>query len=516
MTSMFRQSVLGALAALTVVAAPAGAQDSPFVEHLQDHLKLSVSDRARWESVSYFDPHSGPTNNQYDFYANRLRAGMTLSYETVEFVVEGQDTRLVNLPGADSINPAVGGPMGPGAAYYRNTADRDQGETFIRRGYATIRNFGIPGVSGRFGRFGYNTGLEKPAKEPALAWLQKARLSQRLIGEFEYTHVGRSFDGAMAMYDQGPFNVTAMVGHPTSGGFNVNANYDLKDIDVVSAAVSLVEPGFDKQLSLQGFYLYYADNRDPLRDPTSPMVLDNRPKTGECREGASTDKSRNCDDGNIQISTFGGNVAKLVDAGPGKIDLVGWLAIQAGDWQSQDHIGWAYAVETGYQLPSVATKPWLRVGFFRSSGDDDPSDSHHHTFFQMLPTARQYAMTPFYNLMNNQDLFVQAILKPVQNVTVAATGHWLRTTESADLWYAGGGATSDTVFGYTGINTQHHRGLAYLVDFDFSYKATDYLTLGGYYGHMFGQGGPQAVFHCPDADFGFIELTLAYDKAWKN
>lgn len=517
MGTTLRQWILGSVAVLSLAAGPARGEDSPFAEHLRDHLKLSVSDRARWESVSYFDPISGPSNNQYDFYANRLRAGMTLSYKTVEFVVEGQDTRLGNLPGADSINPLAGGPMGPGAAYYKNTADRDQGETFLRRGYATLRDFGIPGVSARFGRFGYNAGMEKMPKDPALAWLQRARISQRLIGEFEYTHVGRSFDGAMAMYDQGAFNLTAMASHPTSGGFNVNANYELNEIDVVSAVASLVEPEFDKQLSLQTFYIYYADRRDSLRDPNNPMILDNRPKTGSsCAGGGSAEKYRTCDDDNIEISTFGGNVVKLVDAGPGKIDLVGWLAGQAGDWQSLDHLAWAYAVEAGYQLPSVATKPWFRLGFFRSSGDDNPDDSHHQTFFQMLPTARAYAMTPFFNLMNNQDLFLQTILKPCNKVTMAATAHWLRTTESADLWYTGGGATSNKIFGFTGINTQGRQELAYMVDFDFSYKATDFLTLGGYYGHMFGQGATSASFCCPDADFGFIEMTLAYDKVWKD
>jgi hypothetical protein len=37
-----------------------------------------------------------------------LRAGASLGFPTVEFVIEGQDTRMVNLPGGDSINSGAG------------------------------------------------------------------------------------------------------------------------------------------------------------------------------------------------------------------------------------------------------------------------------------------------------------------------------------------------------------------------------------------------------------------------
>ena len=70
----------------------------------RDPLTLSASDRVRGEFVSWFDPAGPKSNNNYDFFANRLRAGATLSFSMLEVVVEGQDTELVNLPGADAIN----------------------------------------------------------------------------------------------------------------------------------------------------------------------------------------------------------------------------------------------------------------------------------------------------------------------------------------------------------------------------------------------------------------------------
>jgi hypothetical protein len=476
---------------------------------LRDHLTLSASDRARGEFVSWFNPAGPKSNNNYNFFANRLRFGATFSLPPVEFVVEGQDTELVNVPGADSINSGPGtnglGPLGPGAVYFANTMTRDQGELFLHLGYATVRDFGLPGVSARVGRFGYNHGLEKPAKDPSVLWLQRSRISQRLIGNFDYTNVGRSFDGVQALYDRGPFNLTLMGSHPTAGGFNVNANHEISKLDLASGTASLVEPEGLQPTSAQFFYLYYGDRRDLV-------ATDNRlrnPPPGQTCTGVNSYLFRSCDLNNITINTFGADVIHLRDLGPGKIDLLGWVAGQFGDWQSLHHTGWAYDVEAGYQLPEVVLKPWLRYGFYRGSGDKNPADHDHNTFFQMVPTARLYALFPFYNMMNNQDMFLQAILKPLPGLSATVSGHWLRATESTDLWYSGGGATSSTFFGYAGINVQGRHELSYLTDLELSYAVDKHLTLYSYYGRAIGQGIMSANFVGNNADYGYIEATVS-------
>ena len=483
----------------------AGADD--FV--LLDHVTLSASDRVRGEFVSWFNPAGPKSNNNYNFFANRLRFGGTVSLPMVEFVVEGQDTELVNLPGADSINSGPGtkglGPLGPGAVYFANTMTRDQGELFLHLGYATVKDFGLPGVSVRGGRFGYNNGLEKPAKDPTLLWLQRARISQRLIGNFDYTNVGRSFDGVQGLYDRGPFNLTLMGSHPTAGGYNVNANHTISKVDVVAATASLVEPEGLQPTSAQFFYMYYGDRRDLV-------ATDNRPRNpppGQTCTGANSYLFRSCDLNNITINTFGANVIHLLDLGPGQIDLLGWVAGQFGDWQSLHHTGWAYDTEIGYQLPEVVLKPWLRYGFYRGSGDKNPTDHDHNTFFQMVPTARLYALFPFYNMMNNQDMFLQGIVRPLPGLSAAVSGHWLRATESTDLWYAGGGATSSTFFGYSGIASQGRHELSYLTDLEITYTFNKHLAFYTYYGRAFGQGIVSANFAGNNADYGYIEVTVS-------
>jgi alginate export protein len=487
----------------------AAAASDDFV--LRDHVTLSASDRVRGEFVSWFDPAGPKSNNNYNFFANRLRFGATLGFPTIEFVIEGQDTRLVNLPGADAINSGAGtanlGALGPGAVYFANTASRDQGELSLHLGYATVKDFGLPGVSARVGRFGYNHGLEKPAHDPTLQWLQRWRISQRLIGNFDYTHSGRSFDGAQALYDHGPFNLTLMGSHPTFGGYNVNANKEIEKIDVVAGTASLVEPEGLAPTSAQFFYLYYGDRRGLL-------VTDNRPRdlpTGQsCSTGNNSYLIRSCDHRNIAISTFGANVIHLIDLGPGKMDLLGWVAGQFGDWQSLHQSAWAYDTEIGYQLPDVALKPWLRFGFFRASGDQNRADHGHETFFQMLPTSRQYAMFPFFNMMNSQDLFLQGVVRPLPGLSAAVSGHWLRLTEAADLWYSGAGATSNTFFGYSGIGSQGRHELSYLTDLEITYAVNKHLTLYTYYGRATGQGIVSASFAGNNADYGYMEATLAF------
>jgi len=219
---------------------------------------------------------------------------------------------------------------------------------------------------------------------------------------------------------------------------------------------------------------------------------------------------RQADDGAIEIYTIGANLSHVMALGPGKLDLLAWAATQYGDWQSESHDAWAYALELGFQLPDVWAKPWLRVGLDQSSGDSDPNDDNHETFFQVLPTARLYAQFPFYNLMNNRDLFGQLILRPHPIVTLLASAHWLRVSEGNDFLYAGGGATSNSAFGFGGTATGGRNGIGTMVDLSASVQALENLALSGYYAHVFGCGMIDQAFEGNDASYAYIEATLSF------
>lgn len=489
-----RRCGLAACCAGCVLAvAPTGA-GAAAAGDWRDSVSFTLSDRARVELVDWFRPPDGVASHgahQYAFFGNQLRAGVNVVLPHLQLAVEVQDTRLANVPDDASLPPPQGA-LGPGAVYFLNTSDTSQGETFLKQGFLTLRRRGF---TARLGRLEYREGLETVPGDPTLAFLKRVRIAERLVGPFDFTHVTRSFDGAVLAYDDPGWNATAMGLRPTRGGFEVSANRELDDVSVAGLAVTAKRLPFSAALpaDLRLFYLYFDDRRH------EPLKVDNRPLA-----------AREADRDAIGVHSIGCHALTAVEAGPGVLDGLVWAVGQLGEWGELDHAAWAYAAEIGYQLARLPAQPWLRVGVNRSSGDGDPGDGDHDTFFQLLPTARVYAQLPFFNLMNNQDVFAQVILRPHSRITLRTDYHWLSLTERSDLWYAGGGATNDQLFGYSGAPSGGDRELAHLVDVSLTIALHRRVTLGGYYGHAFGRDVVRVSFAGADADYGFAELTFRY------
>jgi hypothetical protein len=250
-------------------------------------------------------------------------------------------------------------------------------------------------------------------------------------------------------------------------------------------------PGVEARL----FWIHYLDERPEKGDV---VVLDNRPLA--VRQG---------DDDELAIETFGVDAVLARDVGGVTFDAMTWLVGQTGDWQSQDHAAWAAAVEGGVRFQKVATKPWVRAGYFRSSGDDDPDDGDHDTFFQLIPTSRLYAFSPFYNLMNNQDVMVQLITRPLPALGTRTDFHWLSVSEDEDILYLGGGATKQKFFGYGGSPAGGDDDTAIVLEQTLTYTVSRNVDLHGYVGHAFGGDVVDNGFPSDgDLTYGFLEATL--------
>jgi hypothetical protein len=454
----------------------------------RDRVTFIASERLRGEVVDWFRPRSGAADagaHRYGFIASQLRGGASVVLPHAQFTLVLQDTRLGNIPDDASLAPPVGN-LGPGAIYFAHTKQRTQGEPFLKLGFVTLRRAGLAAT---IGRYEYRDGLETVPGDPTLAALKRTRIAERLVGPFEFTHVTRSFDGGRLAWDRPAWNVTAFGTRPTQGGFEVSANREL-DLTLAGAAFTMKRLPHFPPTDARLFYLYYRDGRDDV------LKVDNRALP-----------IRTADRARIDVHTAGGHALTVVDVGPGRLDLLGWVALQAGAWGADDHAAWAYAAEVGYQLPASFAAPWLRIGYDRSSGDDDPADRDHRTFFQLLPTARTYAQLPFYNLMNTGDAFAQLLLAPHERVTLRCDYHWLTLSEARDLWYSGGGATSDTVFGYAGSPAGGHRDLAQVVDLSASVRVLPQLALNAYFGHAFGGDVVHATFAGRGANYGFVEVS---------
>lgn len=475
-TATRRAAIVVALAACAAAAQP---------------LDVHGSFRTRLEMWDWFE---GAGDNAYAFSGNLLRLGIGQQRPAWDWQVEFAAPLLLGLPD-NALAPPPQLQLGLGANYYAaNGNDRNAINFFPKQAFVRLKNLGgAAGHSLRLGRFEFLDGSEAAPADSTLAAVKRDRIVQRLVGNFGWTHVGRSFDGAHYAWDGGRTNVTAMGALATRGVFQVNGWRNL-DTALGYAAVTRQEPGKTSNLEWRLFGIYYQDWRDVAKTDNRPAVL------------------RLPDLDSIRLGTFGGHAIFATHTQAGTVDALLWGALQTGAWGNLDHGAGALAVEAGWQPPGLpAVRPWLRIGFWHGSGDGNPVDGDHGTFFQILPTPRAYARFPFYNLMNIQDLFGQTILRPHGAVSIKAEAHWLRLADRNDLWYLGGGAFQPQTFGYIGRPSFGRRGLAALYDISADWRVNPSLTLHAYFGHARGSGVVEAIYPGgPNANFGYVELLYRF------
>ena len=464
------------------------AVEKPFTLHnaldLPKEVILDATLRERYEFTDWFGP---PTDASHSYSYGDTKAQLGVGYQTDSFkaYLQGQYSLAYGLP--------TNG-VGIGANYYQqNDQSTSPGDPFIRQGYLKYsHSIEDINASGTVGRFLYSSGNEVPVEDKSLAWVQQKRVAERMIGPFDFTF-GRSFDGARLDGGNKELgNLTASVFRPTEGGFYTDGTDEIQEITVVTTAYTAATAICDKPGQLQAFYYFYDDTRDGV------VKVDNSP--------AEVTKA-NADP--IRISTFGGHWMQLYDLGGMTGDTLLWGALQGGSWGSQSQFAASTVLEAGLRFDEVAWKPWIRGGWNWGSGDSDPNDDDHGTFFQMLPTVRIYAQSPFFNMMNTHDVFAQAILQPLEQVSLRTDVHSLFLSSDKDLFYSGSGATkSGTPFGYSGSSGGGNSYIGTLLDIGVTYNPYSFLALSAYYGHLFGGSVPDAIYDRNDLDYGFLELMV--------
>lgn len=402
---------------------------------------VSGSLRARGEGWSWFDTPG--FDHEYAFGASLLRVAAAYSTPRVDAQVELSQPTLYALP-ENATAPAPQGQLGLGAAYYAASGDR-MASVFLKQAFVRVKGVLDPANSVRLGRVEFWEGAETTPANPSLAWVKRERVAHRLIGNFGFSHVQRSFDAVQLVRNTRRANLTLFGGFPTQGVFQLDGQGSLTDVDLEYAALTLPAARGEGRL----FAIRYRDGRGIAPTDNRPASL----RAAEREQG-------------VEIGTLGGHLLRTHPAPGGAADLLVWGALQRGDWSSQEHRAHAFALELGYQ-PRLPLRPWVRAGYLRGSGDaaaESAPGGVHGSFFQLLPTPRIYARTPFYNLMNSEDRFVQLLLRPDAATTLRADLHSVRLAEATDLWYAGGGAFDEQVFGFQGRPGGGARELASLLD----------------------------------------------------
>lgn len=455
------------------------------------NVTVTGSLRVRWEGWDWF--YTPAANSDYNFWGSLLRVSAGQERLRWDWQVEGAVPVLLNLPG-DAVAPPPQGQLGLGATYFASNG-RQNGSLFLKQAFVRFKEIGSEANSFRFGRIEFIEGLESVPKNATLAALKKSRIAHRLIGNFGFTHVGRSFDALQFVRNTSASNVTLLAGRPTEGVFKLNGNGEL-NVNVYYGAYSRGlhrGSGQESRGEFRLFALHYEDRRHVLKTDNRPLAL------------------RAADTSNLQIATVGSHYLRTLEVGAGTADLLVWGVWQTGRWGQLDHRAGAVALEGGYQPNFPRLKPWVRLGYFRSTGDGNPLDGKHHTFFQVLPTPRIYARFPFFNLMNSEDLFAQLTLRPHKRWSFQSELHQLDLSQRSDLWYQGGGAYQDNVFGYSGRPSGGSRSLGLLWDLNADWQVSARTTLSFYYARAMGRGVIAGIYpEGKSANFAFVEINQRF------
>ena len=490
-----RTAILGAAGALVSSAPAVGAQGtappapptSVYTPARIGPVTVAGSVRIRGEDWNWFE--SPTADASYAFGHTLIRLGATYSTPRVDVMVEGSQPTIIGSP-TDAVATGPAGQLGMGASYRVANGDTKAG-AFLKQAFVRFKNVGAKGNMARIGRIEFVDGAESVPADSTVAWLKRERVAHRVLANFAFSASQRSYDAVHVARATPRYNLTLMAGMPTEGVFQLDGQGTLSDIRVGYGALTLPFTSADFRL----FALRYEDRRPIAK-------VDNRPAT-----------VRTADLSAMKVNTLGANVVLTQLVGDAKTDLLLWGAVQNGRWGAQDHGAGAFVVEGGIQ-PAVRFRPWLRVGFSQGSGDDSPGTTaggEHSTFFQMLPTPRLYARTPFYNMMNNRDLFTSLILRPARGTSVRTEVHRVSLTRASDLWYAGGGAFNASAFGYQGRPSGGQRNLATIADIGAERAFGPLLNVGAYFGMAFGGDVVKALHPAgKDGQFLYLELTRRF------
>ncbi len=437
-------------------------------------LKLEVTSRFRVERWDFFEVPSA--DNRYTFWSSFLRLGVSEQREWSEGKLELAQVTLISMP-QKAIIPTHG------AAYWETNRRRD-GSLFVKQLFWQFRNKGENSLL-KLGRFEFAEGAEREPINPTVRWLRFNRVQGRLLGTFDF-HIGRSFDGFVFSLERHKDFFTLALFRPTKGVFDLRGNDQLTEVTVGYASwVHSPDPKTDFRI----FALYFRD----ARKPPKVIKLDNRPIN-----------VRRDDTKPISILTLGTHLLRAVPDNDGEIDFLGWAAIQFGDWGQLKHRALAVASEMGRKWGKPC-QVWLRFGASLSTGDGNPHDRYHKTFFQPLPSPTVHSSLPVYNMMNTRELFAHLMVRPSDRLNLKLGFHRLWLSRKSDFWYSGGGAFNNESFGYFGLKGFGRR-LMDILELGLNYQPDELTNISLRLFKAWGKESVRANFPKTNATYAYLEL----------
>lgn len=448
--------------------------------------------RARIENYNYF---SAPkANGAYAYGGTLLRFGVRRDTHRDDFMLELAQPTLINIPTkANAPNPQ--GALGQGANYFASNGGH-VASLFPKQLYERFKQVGNTANSLRMGRFEFTDGGEYRPADLSLAYLKQNRINNRLISPNPFSFIGHSYDGLEFTNQTTDHTTTLMASLPTRGSYDLNGSDTLTDIKVVylGSTFPRASQSGDHAADSRLFGIFYEDTRG-----SKVVKTDNRPQSVRQKDGAA-----------IDIGTFGGHDVRVFPAGRGRVDTLVWMAGQVGKWGTQNHGAYAIDIEAGYQPLDRRLHSWFRAGYYYGSGDGNPNNNQHGTFFPILPSGRTYARFPFFATSNLQDAFAEMILRPTHKLLIRSDVRKLALADNHDLYYTGSGAYNNSNFGFTGRTSTNSHDLATLIDTSLDYQISRTTLLIFYAAYASGGKVISSLYKGSNANFAYFELQQRF------
>lgn len=480
-------SVLGIWSVLFVCPATA-LEWGDLVEELKK-MDLGIEGRLRWEVWSGMESKAS-SQSDYNFVNLRVRPYVEYPGEHFVFYFQFQYAGAFNLP--------ENAGSGPGPLYFSLSQPDDHPQaTDVLEFWMKAQDLLVDGLGFQVGRLGFKDGLETLYEDKTLNWIKKVRLSERLVGTFDWPNIGRRYHAAMGFYDDERFRVDAYAAKLLAGGFEYGTAFqELKDVNIFGGTLTLKDDFLIDHTEVRIYGIFYRDDRDVAKTVTG---------------------------GTLDIPAVGASWAGAYPVfGPGALDTLLWGCYQWGDWGETGHSAYALVAELGYKFQGLRLQPWLRLGIAHASGDDDPEEGTHKSFFGMAPTNHKwYGYMDTTALSNLINLYQQLILKPAEKVVVQVDGHLFWLHDTSDSWYVGSGATRNDVFGYVGgfdvsssTTARLTGGEGFIggeLDLTARYEASKYVDFEATYSHFFGAAGADAVFsESNNGDWFYLQTVVTF------
>jgi len=362
-----------------------------------------------------------------------------------------------------------------------NFADGNFGNNRIdlHQGYADIRNLFDYPLTIRLGR-------------QEIIWGD-----HRLIGNFIWSNIGRTFDGARVMWDTDDIHAEAIGITVDEDGFDGTGLTSDDDSDESIYGAML---GF-KRLVPKGLLEFFYIQKNNQDDENNDAVQDGFDTLG--------------DSDNVVVHNIGYQLQGKLGIDD-QIDYQTQGHYQIGDFGKEDHEAWAFFALAGYTCKETPWTPRFGVEYDYASGDDDPDDGDHETFENLYPTNHwkgNYGFMDRQSWQNIHDFRTNITVHPTKKLMVRLDYHYFILDEEADGWYGAPGSPALAVdrASYDDFDDD----LAQEVDLTLKYQLYDNVSILAGYSYYkpedWIEDAEDAGFtNAPDTHWMYLQTTVTF------